>query len=171
VVPCENMPSKPYVEEGMTVTLWPYITHEKRNYDDDGALAHAALALQRLHDAFASYPGELPSIAEKFEECAALLRRPNALPALVAKDRTFLIRTYDELSSSLGPRPARMSPIHGDAHLGNVFFTPMGPLWSDFEAACLGPREWDASGVPHWLHSRRSIPKSVGQCPAYAAFA
>jgi hypothetical protein len=29
------------------------------------------------------------------------------------------------------------------------FITPIGPVWTDFEAICLGPREWDAAGAPH----------------------
>jgi Ser/Thr protein kinase RdoA (MazF antagonist) len=33
--------------------------------------------------------------------------------------------------------------VHGDAWLGNVLWTPAGPLWSDFELACVGPRELD----------------------------
>jgi hypothetical protein len=40
--------------------------------------------MRRVHDALADYPGELPSYAERIEECAALLRRPDALPDVVA---------------------------------------------------------------------------------------
>jgi hypothetical protein len=29
----------------------------------------------------------------------------------------------------------RAAPILGDAHLGNVFITPEGALWNDFEDA------------------------------------
>ena len=29
-----------------------------------------------------------------------------------------------------------------------ILITPGGPLWMDFEAASLGPREWDATGAP-----------------------
>ena len=33
--------------------------------------------------------------------------------------------------------------MHGDAHLANVLRTSSGPVWTDFENACLGPRELD----------------------------
>jgi aminoglycoside phosphotransferase (APT) family kinase protein len=149
VGPSDAMPSTPFVEEGMTVTLWPHIDHVPADYDDHKEVARAAHALRRVHDALADYPGELPSYAERIEECAALLRRPDALPDVASEDRTFLMRTYERLSSALAAFDIRYVPIHGDAHMGNVFITPSGPLWTDFETACLGPREWDASGVPH----------------------
>jgi Phosphotransferase enzyme family len=149
VGPSEMMPSKPFVEDGLAVTLWPYIAHAEADDDDDAALGAAAQALRRVHDALADYPGELPLYSERIEQCAALLRDPTALPALAAEDRIFLMRAYERLRGALASLPVRLSRIHGDAHMGNVFITPTGPLWTDFEAISLGPREWDAAGVPH----------------------
>jgi hypothetical protein len=149
VAPSGAMPSAPYVEEGMTVTLWPHIDHVQADYADHREIARAAHALRRVQDALADYPGELPSYARRIEECAALLRRPEALPDVASHDRIFLMRTYERLSKAVVAFDIRAAPLHGDAHMGNVFMTPGGPLWTDFETACLGPREWDASGVPH----------------------
>jgi hypothetical protein len=147
--PSGAMPSSPYVEEGMIVTLWPNVTHVEADYDDHEAVGRAAKALRQVHDTLADYSGELPSYDERIQQCAALLRPPNGLPALAAEDRTFLLRSYERAKSALATFEIHSSPIHGDAHLGNVFFTPNGPLWTDFETACLGPRAWDATGVPH----------------------
>jgi Ser/Thr protein kinase RdoA (MazF antagonist) len=98
---------------------------------------------------FDDYPGALPSYSDRIEECATLLRDPATLPMLNAEDRRFLIRTHERLSNMLATFDILPRPIHGDAHMGNVFITPSGPLWMDFEAASRGPREWDAAGVPY----------------------
>lgn len=148
VAPSRIMSAEPYIAEGMTVTLWPEIAHVKADDDDEDAISSAAHALRRVHDALADYPGELPSYESKIHECRDQLQDPAALPALSEADRIFLIRTYERLACQLTERHVARSPIHGDAHLGNVFFTEGGPLWTDFEAASIGPREWDASGVP-----------------------
>lgn len=149
VGPAAIMPATPFVEEGMVVTLWPHIAHGKAHYDSPQDVADAAYALRRVHDALDDYPGALPSYAQRIEQCAALLQDRAVLPALAEADRTFLARAYERLSRSLAGLAIRPSPIHGDAHLGNVFVTPAGPLWTDFETACLGPREWDAAAAPH----------------------
>lgn len=33
--------------------------------------------------------------------------------------------------------------VHGDAHLGNVIPSPLGPVLCDFDSSCVGPPEWD----------------------------
>jgi aminoglycoside phosphotransferase (APT) family kinase protein len=156
VGPSAIMSPEPYIEEGMLVSLWPHIRHAKADYEDNVAVAGAAGALQRVHEAFADYSGELPSFADRIEECAAQLRDSSALPALDAEDRAFLLRAYDRSIRSLAGFDFSPCPIHGDAHMGNVFITSRGPLWMDFEAASLGPREWDATGAPH-LPAFRSL--------------
>ncbi len=95
----------------------------------------------------ADYPGPLPSYEERIAQCAALLRGPDAPAALSKDDRAFLLGTYERLSEKLSRFEIGSSPIHGDAHIGNVFFTSDGPLWTDFETVCNGPYEWDASAL------------------------
>jgi aminoglycoside phosphotransferase (APT) family kinase protein len=156
VGPSTMMPQTPYDEEGTLVSLWPHIPHVKADYEDSAAVADAAGALQRVHDAFADYSDELPSYVDRIEECAAQLRDPRALPTLDARDRVFLLGVYERSRRSLADFDVPPRPIHGDAHMGNVFITPNGPLWMDFEAASRGPREWDAAGAPH-LPAFRSL--------------
>ncbi|SDJ41986.1 Phosphotransferase enzyme family protein [Actinokineospora alba] len=33
--------------------------------------------------------------------------------------------------------------VHGDAHLGNLIPSPLGPVLCDFDSSCVGPPEWD----------------------------
>jgi aminoglycoside phosphotransferase (APT) family kinase protein len=60
-------------------------------------------------------------------------------------DVDFLSRRCDAVESALValeyPLPAGV--IHGDAHLGNMIITPVGPVLCDLDTACIGPREWD----------------------------
>lgn len=145
LAPHESMPSQPCIEDGMLVTFWPYIPHEAADYDDQEKVADAARALDCIHKALIDYSGETPPYTSKIEECVMALRRPDILPILTVAERSFLISTYERLEEALVKHSLSLSPIHGDAHMGNVFFTPRGPLWTDFEAVCLGPREWDAA--------------------------
>ena len=58
---------------------------------------------------------------------------------------------------------APLQPVHGDAWLGNVLRTPAGPVWSDFERLCLGPRELD-------LTCNETAARSRGRRPEDDAF-
>ena len=77
-----------------------------------------------------------------------LLADPAALAASPG-DRALLADIYAREVGAL-PAPSRDAwiALHGDAHLGNVFITDAGPVWSDFEAVCRGPLEWDLANKP-----------------------
>jgi len=150
VAPPGSLLAGPYVIDGLAVTLWPQIDHNKGDYEDEKALGDAARSLRRVHEVLAAYPGELPSYKLRLEECHAELQgQDGGACALPDDDRRFLLRTYDGLTERLARLDVREAPIHGDAHLGNVFFTADGPLWTDFETACIGPREWDVAALPY----------------------
>jgi Phosphotransferase enzyme family len=70
------------------------------------------------------------------------------LPALGATDRTFLLTAFDQLRARVTSLPTNAVPIHGDAHLGNVFMTRDGARWNDLEDVCMGPHEWDIAWLP-----------------------
>jgi len=44
------------------------------------------------------------------------------------------------VSAEIDAFHAPVQPLHGDASLGNAL---PGPLWNDWEDACIGPVEWD----------------------------
>lgn len=118
--PAHDVDPGPHEIDGLLVTFWAYVDH-------DPALADAAVAgrsLRELHDAFATYEGELPT-CDRLDEVRRLVDEPEL--------RAFA----DRLPPLDGP------PIHGDAHLKNVLWTRDGPLWSDLENVCRGPREFD----------------------------
>jgi hypothetical protein len=118
--PAPDVDPGPHEIDGLLVTFWAFVDH-------DPALADPAVAgrsLRELHEAFAAYDGELPT-CDRLDEVRRLLEEPEL--------RAFADR--------LPPLDGR--PIHGDAHLRNVLWTRDGPLWSDLENVCRGPREFD----------------------------
>jgi predicted AAA+ superfamily ATPase len=59
------MPSEPIIEDEMVVTLWPYVAHQKTDYEDDDGLNASAQALQRVHDVLADYPMRFPRMQKR----------------------------------------------------------------------------------------------------------
>ena len=142
------VPPGPHFADAFAMTFWELVTHTPAEEDNAEHIAHAAAALRRVHQALADYPAEVPSFWAKIDQCRGLLQTQSALPALATGDRQFLLKVYDRLRISLDRLPMRLAPIHGDAHLGNVFITSDRAIWNDFEDVCLGPREWDIGWLP-----------------------
>jgi hypothetical protein len=123
----------PYADEvlsagGHELTLWPLVQNER---PPDGRAAGGAL--HAIDDALADCPVDMGGFWPLFE-MEALIRKLD-VPQFVEDARARIERdlSYDPVL------------LHGDAHLGNCFFTTDGPLWSDLEDACLAPPEWDAA--------------------------
>ena len=148
VGPSAALPAGPHVEDGFVLTLWEFVEHVVANKHNGEHVACAAEALRRVHQALTGFRGELPDFWRNIDGCRHLLENEVKLAALPAADRAFLLAIFNHLRASATGLSANMTPIHGDAHLGNVFITPEGARWSDFEDVCLGPREWDISWLP-----------------------
>ena len=137
--PSREPPHGPYSEAGCAISLWAFVPHRPAEARDAAA---AGAALKQVHDALATYAGELPPFTDSIASCAALLADPTALAA-APDDRTLLADTYAGEVAALDADRGGWVALHGDTHLGNVFVTDAGPIWSDFEAVCRGPLEWD----------------------------
>lgn len=92
------------------------------------------------------YPGELPT-CDRLDEIRGLL-------ANLELDELL------EFAERLEPLAGR--PLHGDAHLSNVLWSPEGPLWSDLENACRGPVEYDLACLRY-----RGLPEAETAIAAY----
>lgn len=148
VGPVTDFPAGPFFADGFGVTFWTYVEHVPADPENGAHMASAADALRRVHAALADYPGTLPPFEAKIEECRELLGDPSALSALPSADRNFLLAVYEQTSGKLKAQPTNAVPIHGDAGAHNVLITSEGARYGDFEAACLGPREWDIGFLP-----------------------
>lgn len=122
----------PHLADGLEVSLWQWAEHDSNQVSpaDFGAM------LGELHEALASYPGDLPPLVGPLTDIATALT--------VSSDAT-LHRAAAELVPLALSWPRR--PLHGDAHTGNVLMTPRGALWTDFEDVCAGPAEWDMASM------------------------
>jgi Ser/Thr protein kinase RdoA (MazF antagonist) len=137
----------PYDEPGPhrtgdhVVTLWHHVDHDRARPLDGRA---AGRALREIHDLLgepeAAAFADLPHFA-RLEEATVVA----AALEVTAEDRAGL----DEMLALAGDQVPRLTlpvqPLHGDAFLGNVLRTPDGPVWTDFEFVCRGPREVDVA--------------------------
>jgi Ser/Thr protein kinase RdoA (MazF antagonist) len=128
--------------DGFTVTLWDYLDHDPDRSLDGAA---AGRGLREMHDLLAApdaptFAG-LPDFA-RLDQASAIV----AELVLDDRDRADLEELVDRARSAHESlRRLPVQPLHGDAWLGNVLRTPMGPVWSDFELTCRGPREVDVA--------------------------
>ncbi|MGI9110684.1 MAG: phosphotransferase family protein [Gaiellaceae bacterium] len=101
------------------------------------------------------------------EELTALLGGLRLEPA----ERDVLERGLDAAATVVESTDAPLQPVHGDAHLGNVLRTTAGPVWSDFENVCLGPRELDLAALTiRALHGGAELRRLPASDEAVAAY-
>lgn len=122
----------PHIADGLEVSLWHWADHDNTQVSsaDFGAM------LGTLHEALASYTGDLPPLVGPLTDIST---------ALTVSSDPALHRAAAELVPLALTWPRR--PLHGDAHTGNVLMTPTGPHWTDFEDVCVGPLEWDLASM------------------------
>ena len=134
--PASSVRPGPYLHGAFAVTLWDRVEH-----DPDGPLdARAAGAgLREIHEQLAGAPAAGLDHFLRAERMEGLL----GAAALGDEDRRTLRAGLQRAQAFAAALAAPLQPVHGDAHLANVLRTPAGPLWSDFELACIGPRELD----------------------------
>lgn len=143
--PASSVSPGPHRHGAMVLTLW-----ELRDHDPDRGVEPALLAavLKRFHEAFVGYPGELPAFTGQVEKAGKVLSDPSRTPTLPQDDREFLRAVQQRMVISIQSFDFPVQPLHGDPHLdGNVLRTADGPLFIDFEASCIGPKEWDLSSL------------------------
>lgn len=143
--PTANVDPGPHVIEEAIVTLWQ---RETTTSHLDTRVAGARLA--EVHRALAHFDTSHLPVWGVMEEARAVMPRAttNGLldPGEVRRLEAAWARC-DALMASSRTRTVSFQAVHGDAHLGNVFATTRGPLWTDWEDACVAPIEWDLATV------------------------
>jgi hypothetical protein len=139
VPPSADPPAGPHREDGLAISFWPLVEHERARPD----AAAAGAALRRLHDGLAGFPGELPPFEAVLDECEAVI---GLLEGRAAAPQAILIHlraALDAIRAGVAAAGRPPHPLHGDATPSNLLRTRRGLLWTDFEDACAGPVEWD----------------------------
>lgn len=129
----------PHVAGDQEVTLWHLVDHDPDRPLDAVA---AGRTLREIHDLLADGAGpdltDLPHFA-RLDETAEIVAGLDVGP----DDRRTLAEMLSLAEERVEALDLPHQPLHGDAWLGNVLRAPQGPVWSDFEMVCRGPREVD----------------------------
>ncbi len=162
--PASALPAGPHQARDVVVTFWDYCTHDPAREVDACA---AGRSLEELHATLTSYDGPLPPFTAQIDDAARVLAT-EPLPALTRSDRAFLADSHASLSAALSAHQLAARPLHGEPHSGNVLATTEGPCWIDFEAACLGPVEWDvgclgSEALRHFPHLDHDLLELMGR--------
>jgi Ser/Thr protein kinase RdoA (MazF antagonist) len=134
--PCRSVDPGPYERDGYLVTLWEYVEHDPERALD---ARRAGAALRQVHELLATTPAHGLEHFAWLEEIEALI----GLLRLSPDERSLFQEALAASRSRVAGLDLSLQPVHGDAHHGNVLRGPAGPLWTDFENLCLGPRELD----------------------------
>jgi hypothetical protein len=147
VRPANTPPPGPHYMDGMELTFWDFCSHDP---EAEISAAEAGRALRVVHDSLNDMRTKLPALPAftlQIEEAAGLLRIRENVPLLPEEDRLFLCRLYETVRADFGNLSLNYQPLHGECHIGQAISSPSGVRWLDFEAACVGPKEWDLAAL------------------------
>lgn len=140
--PATSVEPGPYERAGMVISFWDREVVIAERADPSAA----GKALGELHRALADY--ERASLPEwgAWDEAHVVMDRARTSPFFDAAERLQLERSFaraQRIVDSARSRSASFQAVHGDAHIGNVLATARGAVWTDWEDAFVGPREYD----------------------------
>jgi len=147
VRPAQTLPAGPHCMDSVELTFWEFCPH---NINDEISASEAGRALRAVHDSLNAIRTKLPALPVftlQIDEAAGLLRNSENVPLLPEEDRLFLCRLYESVRADIESASFNHQPLHGECHIGQAISTPSGVRWLDFEAACMGPQEWDLAAL------------------------
>ncbi|MGH3275757.1 MAG: phosphotransferase enzyme family protein [Streptosporangiaceae bacterium] len=127
---------QPLLVDGHPVSFWRAVT----GGEPEPTQADLGRLLARYHS-LADCPCDLPT----FDVFRTPLERLDKATGVAAQDLEFLRGRCAELAERFGDLEFALpaGPIHGDAHTRNLLTDRGQVVLMDFEAAAIGPREWD----------------------------
>jgi hypothetical protein len=137
--PSAALPPGPHEQDGFFVSFW-----EREDAAPELDAREAGARLAHVHRALVRFDAARLPEWGVFHEAASMLERAYGNGVLDASESRRLARAWERGSAIVASARARsvsFQAVHGDAHFGNVFATRRGPLWTDWEDACVAPVE------------------------------
>ena len=138
VAPSPELDPGPHTHDGISLSFWEYIEEAEAPLD----AAEAGHGLRACHELLADYEGDLELLGT-LAEAERWLEEMATEGRIDAEKAATLRRDAAEVRERIEALGLPVQPVHGDAHLDNVINTTAGPLWNDWEDACLAPRALD----------------------------
>lgn len=144
VAPCDAPLAGPHLVNSWTVSLWRRVEVLPGSPD----AAESGKRLRTCHTLLRSYAnGDARPYGGVyfgvFDELGQLLAHPQVQAICPEQDRHTMEQQARDCQKALEAYQSSAQALHGDSHRKNVFHTPEGPLWADWEDSIYAPIEWD----------------------------
>jgi aminoglycoside phosphotransferase len=153
VAPSDLIAPGPYEQDGMWLTCWKWIPHQRQSKlpIDAESLGHA---LRDLHHELSAFRGELGDLLDVYRDIRRLHRQLRPTAALSDQTIDSLRGRLRALGDTVFTSSLPTQALHGDASLSNLLLTPERLVWNDFEDTFRGPVHWDLAGYVMSLRAR-----------------
>lgn len=145
VPPSDILPPGPHEQDGLWMTLWKFVPHNAEGPPPKPR--ELGRSLRRLHAELADFPGDLAPLSGIREWLAGLLAELGSSPSFSRQDIDWLRFKLDALTPAVFESSLPAQALHGDVSISNLLRTESGLVWNDLEDVCVGPVEWDVSGL------------------------
>ncbi len=145
VTPSSLIAPGPYQRDGLWMTFWERVEHRNRTELCSDA-ERLGRALRDLHDELSAFSGDLADLVDLQRDIERLHRQLRPTAALTPQRIASLREMLQARSDTVFRAPLPAQALHGDASLSNLFSTPEGLVWNDFEDTFRGPVHWDLAG-------------------------
>lgn len=129
----------PTIDGAFSISAWPYLPDGPEITDRD-----AGEALRHLHRTLIDVPADLPPLRLRFDNVAAVLADTRATAALDPRERAVLRSAVE----TVAPATEGAAVLHTEPHDRNRLGRDGETIYIDFEAASIGPIEWDLAYLP-----------------------
>ncbi|MDP9387667.1 MAG: aminoglycoside phosphotransferase family protein [Actinomycetota bacterium] len=124
----------PIVDGDFSISAWPYLPNGLEITERD-----AGEALRHLHRTLVGVPTDLPPLSSRFDKFAAVLADSRSTAALDPRSRAVLRTAI----GTVAPATKGAAILHTEPHDRNRLRRDGRVVYIDFEAAAIGPTEWD----------------------------